>query len=65
MRRRTKKDFTTQHKDMLWYVQQWTENLEHDDTSLTMSYGADGPEATFWHPGNRFMVGHVFEGVTG
>ena len=65
MRRRTKKDFTTQHKDMTWYVQQWTENLAHDDTSLTMSHGPDGPEATFYHPGNRYMVAHVFEGVTG
>ena len=65
MRRRTKKDFANKHQDMLWYVQQWTENLAHDDTTLMMSYGAEGPLATFYHPGNRHMVAYMFDGVTG
>ena len=63
--KRRKQDFTKQHEDMSWYVQQWTTNLAHEDTVLAMSYGADGPEATFYHPENKFMVAHVFEGVTG
>ena len=64
MRRRVKEDFTKQREDMTWYVQQWTANLAHDDVTLAMSYGPDGPEATFT-VGNRFMVAHVFEGVIG
>ena len=65
MKRRRKKDFTKRVESMDAYVGQWVANLAHDDTELTMGYGPDGPEATFWHPSYSYMVAHVFEGVTG
>ncbi len=64
-RRRTKKMFTRKAESMRDYCDQWVQNLEHEDTSITMGYGPDGPEATFWHPQYSYMVAHVFEGVTG
>ena len=65
MKRRRKKDFTRQTQDLGEWFDQWVDNLAHEDTSITMGYGPDGPEATFWHPQYSYMVAHIFEGVTG
>ncbi len=65
MKSRSKKDFTRKDDEMAAYVSRWTENLAHEDTSITMSYNAGDVEATFWHPGNRFMVAYLFDGVQG
>ena len=64
MKRRTKAHFTQQPSDMGEWYDQWVDNLVAEDTTMTMSYGPDGPECTFHYDG-KFMVARQFEGEVG
>ena len=64
MMRRDKRDFTRVEKEAGEWFDQWIDNLVAEDTTMTMSYGADGPECTFHYDG-KFMVAHQFEGELG
>ncbi len=62
MNKRRKQDFIKRGEEMTAYVGQWTKNMQHPDTGLTMSYDADGPVATFFVDG-RYMVAYTFDPV--
>ncbi len=64
MKPRGKRDFTRVDTNFDVYANRWVANLEDKDTTMTMSYGPDGPECTFHYDG-KFMVAQQFEGVTG